>query len=401
MKLEAIVHPLSISWRDNAFDPDIHIPVEVLSHPSFQQKMLNLPVTARHHDTMRGVDLLARAGFPLNGKNMHIALEYLHKTLPAPLTLARNVLERSGLPVNPANIWATLPEVSPHARGPGVFGSVDRFFFRAGMGWMVLIHIDEKKLDPFQKKLITLHGALGQVSLTHAVLGDDFQKQNGKKTLNIGSYEPLELSFTIEGLRTGSAINRIVAASAYRASQSTILRRIPKSKMDISPPVTDVESIDSDPIRIFYDQLGELDATKNMQKTFVQHLKTVTASKATVTAAQEQRLDDLEKAFALVQEATANALNELGPSCFGNMRPRTAEESNNPHATAATLQLVLAAAANNLNKRKRETDELDEALKDVSTHKVVAASKAKNVNAPEDDFFKELRTMRMALKALP
>lgn len=392
MKLEAIVHPLSISWRDKKFDPDIHIPVEVLSNSSFQQKMLNLPVTARHHDTMRSVDLLARAGFPLNGKNMQIALEYLHKTLPAPLTLARNVLEKSGLPVNPANIWATLPEVSPHARGPGVFGSVEKFFFRPGLGWMVLIQIDEKKLDPFQKKLITLNGALGQVSLTHAVLGD-------------GSYEPLELSFTIEGLRTGSAINRIVAASAYRATQSTILRRFPKLKMDITPviPVSDSSLTESqnDPIRAFYDQLGELDATKNMQKTFVQHLKTVTASKATVTAAQEQRLDDLEKAFALVQEATANALNELGPSCFGNMRPRTAEESNNPHATAATLQLVLAAAANNLNKRKRETDELDEALKEVSTHKVVAASKAKNVNAPEDEFFKELRQMRMALKALP
>ena len=392
MKLEAIVHPLSISWRDKIFDPDIHIPVEILSNPSFQQKMLNLPVTARHHDTMRGVDLLTRAGFPLNGKNMHIALEYLHKTLPAPLTLARNVLEKSGLPINPANIWATLPEVSPHARGPGVFGSVEKFFFRPGLGWMVLIQIDEKKLDPFQKKLITLNGALGQVSLTHAVLAD-------------GSYEPLELSFTIEGLRTGSAINRIVAASAYRTSQSTILRRLPKLKMDITPviPVSDSASTESqnDPIRAFYDQLGELDATKNMQKTFVQHLKTVTASKATVTAAQEQRLDDLEKAFALVQEATANALNELGPSCFGNMRPRTAEESNNPHATAATLQLVLAAAANNLNKRKRETDELDEALKEVSTHKVVAASKAKNVNAPEDEFFKELRQMRMALKALP
>jgi hypothetical protein len=384
MHLEAIVHPLSISQRDPNFDANLHIPVEILNDPLFQKKMQFLPVTARHHDTMRAVEILMAKKTPLNARNMKTALDNLHHTLPKPMDLARQVLEKSKLPVNPENLWRALPRVTPHARGPGVFGQVEKFFYRPGFGWMVEVFVDPKKLDPFQKKLIKQNGALGQVSLTHAVLDD-------------GTYEPLELSFTIEGLRNGSAINRIIAASKksvsfYKQHSVPIAK-----KMDITPAPEQ-----PDEIRLFYDQLGELDQSKKMQSDFVRHMKTVTASKATVTAAQEQRLDDLEKAFALVQEATANALNELGPSCFGNLRPRTAEESSNVMHTAATLQLVLAAAANNVNKRKRETDELDEALKEVtSSHKVVAASKAKNVMAPEDDFFRELRTMRQALKALP
>lgn len=384
MHLEAVVHPLSISRRDPNFDPNLHIPVEILNDPLFQKKMQFLPVTARHHDTMRAVEILMAKKTPLNARNMKTTLDNLHHTLPKPMDLARQVLEKSNLPVNPENLWRALPRVTPHARGPGVFGQVEKFFFRPGKGWMVEVFVDPKKLDAFQKKLIKQNGALGQVSLTHAVLDD-------------GTYEPLELSFTIEGLRNGSAINRIISASKKGVS---FYKQHPlpiTNKMDITPAPEQ-----PDEIRLFYDQLGELDQTKKMQSDFVRHMKTVTASKATVTAAQEQRLDDLEKAFALVQEATANALNELGPSCFGNLRPRTAEESSNVMHTAATLQLVLAAAANNVNKRKRETDELDEALKEVtSSHKVVAASKAKNVMAPEDDFFRELRTMRQALKALP
>jgi hypothetical protein len=381
MLVEAIVHPLSISRHDRNFDPAIHIPVEILRDPVFQKKMQRLPVTARHHDTMRAVEHLSKRNIPLNGKNMHTALDHFHHSLPPPLVLAKKVLERSKLPVNPANLWAALPTVTPHARGPGVFGHVETFFERNGQ-WMANVFVDPTKLGSFEKKLITRGGALGQVSLTHAILPDQ-------------TLEPLELSFTIEGLRTGSAINRIIAASAYYNISK------PKQMEPVLAAAATASPVDeADPIRAFYDQLGELDQTKMMQKTFVQHLKTVTASKATVSQAQEQRLDDLEKAFALVQEATASALNELGPSCFGNLRPRTLEESSNVMHTAATLQLVLAAAANNLNKRKRETDELDEALKEVSNHKVVAASKAKNVNAPEDEFFKELRNMRTALRNL-
>lgn len=381
MRLEAIVHPLSISKNDIHFDPSIHIPLEILRDPIFQEKMVGIPVTARHHDTMRAVEMLATQKLALNATNMRTALVTLNKTLPKPLDLARKVLEKSNLPINPENMWRALPRVTPHARGPGVFGHVENFFYRHGSGWMVDVFVDPALLDSFQRKLIINNGALGQISLTHAVLDN-------------GVYEPLELSFTIEGLRNGSAINRIISAS----KNSVILSFHDikkKQKMDITPPEQ------PDEIRQFYDQLGELDQSKKMQSEFVRHMKTVTASKATVTAAQEQRLDDLEKAFALVQEATANALNELGPSCFGNMRPRTVEESSNVMHTAATLQLVLAAAANNVNKRKRETDELDEALKEVTGSKIVAASKAKNVAAPEDDFFKELRTMRQALKALP
>lgn len=390
MRLEANVHPISISRLDRRFDPNIHIPREVLDDPLFQRKMIGLPVTARHHDTMKAVDFLLHQKKPLNAANMKMALETLHETLPKPLDLARQVLQKSKLPINPANLWRALPRVTPHARGPGVFGHVEGFRFKPGFGWMVDIFVDPLRLDPFQRRLIKKNGALGQISLTHVVLEN-------------GIYEPLELSFTIEGLRNGSAINRIISASKKTAIvpfyNSHFFETKFKTKMDISP-ATPTEQPDE--IRAFYDQLGELDQTKKMQGDFVRHMKTVTASKATVTAAQEQRLDDLEKAFALVQEATANALNELGPSCFGNMRPRTAEESSNVMHTAATLQLVLAAAANNVNKRKRDTDELDEALKEVtSSHKVVAASKAKNVMAPEDDFFRELRTMRQALKALP
>lgn len=98
MKLEAIVHPTSISQHDNYFDPSIHIAEEVLSSEEFKKKMIGLPVTAYHHDTMKAVHLIQKRRKELSGENMRLALIELHKNLPSSLQLARQLLKKKILP---------------------------------------------------------------------------------------------------------------------------------------------------------------------------------------------------------------------------------------------------------------------------------------------------------------
>ena len=98
MKLEAIVHPTSISQHDNYFDPSIHIAEEVLSSEEFKQKMVGLPVTAYHHDTMKAVHLIQKRRKELSGENMRMALIELHKNLPSSLQLA-DMIRFIALPV--------------------------------------------------------------------------------------------------------------------------------------------------------------------------------------------------------------------------------------------------------------------------------------------------------------
>lgn len=121
-------------------------------------------------------------------------------------------------------------------------------------------------------------------------------------------------------------------------------------------------------------------------------------------AENEKRLMELEKAMNLVQEATATALNELGPSCFGNIPQRSQEDwKKDPVITATANQFILAAAANNIAKRKRGDEDMDEIMKDLKSKPVIVnASRSKTTETPsEDEFFRELRTMRNALKQLP
>jgi hypothetical protein len=191
MKLEAVVHPTSISRHDPAFDPDIHIAVEVLSSPAFAAKMIGVPVTAYHHDTMRAVDIMYARKEPLTASNMRRALIELHQTQPTAMELAKAQLGKNNPAVTQHSlsaIWQKVPEVIQNARGPGVFGSVTAFW-RQGDRWLVAIDLDPSRMGEFQKRLVKQGGALGEVSLTHAVID--------------GTIEPLELSFTIQGLRTG------------------------------------------------------------------------------------------------------------------------------------------------------------------------------------------------------
>lgn len=392
MKLEAVVHPTSISQHDPAFDPDIHIAVEVLSSPAFAAKMIGVPVTAYHHDTMRAVDIMYARKEPLTAANMRRALIELHQTQPTAMELAKAQLGKNNPAVTQHSlsaIWQKVPEVIQNARGPGVFGSVTAFW-RQGDRWLVAIDLDSSRMGEFQKRLVKQGGALGEVSLTHAVID--------------GTIEPLELSFTIQGLRTGSAINRIVAAShntAARMSDQTIAPAVeqPTSNMDTDVPGMGTGP-ETDTLRQLYNTLTEEQRTQ-----FLKELNNIKCLSVKHSAASEARLNELEKAMSHVQEATANALNELGPSCFGNVRQRSAEEwGRSPASLATANEFILAAAANNLQKRKRDDEELTHALKDITgdAPKVIAASRAKKEEAPaEEEFFRELRNMRKALSDLP
>jgi hypothetical protein len=402
MRLEAIVHPTSISKDDPLFDPAIHIAVEVLASKTFHDKMIGLPVTAYHHDTMKAIHILNRRRHALTADNMRRALIELNGSLPGPLELARKLLKTRKVPATAANIWQVLPEVIASARGPGVLGSVTKFW-REGNAWLVAIEIDKSRISAFQLKLITKGGALGEVSLTHAVLD--------------GTIEPLELSFTIKGLRTGSAINRIVSASHYTKSNSIFffLKEKEKEKekekgkeKEKERKKMDIETVNNQPedeIRSFYNELGAIDPA--LQSKFLHHMKEVGVVQASMRTVNSDRLDELEKAMAQIIEATASALNEVGPACFGNIRPRTTDEwKTNVKSLATANEFILAAAANSLGKRKRENDELEDALKDLSSgQRVIAASSkvakhAAEVKQPDDDFFRELRNMRQALKNL-
>jgi hypothetical protein len=378
MIIEAIVHPISISRNDKNFDAEVHIPVEVLKSLSFQAKMINLPVTAYHKDTMRSVNLLLQRGLPLTGVHMTQALNELHKKLPTSWELARELLNQQKKPITQQNIWNVLPEIVKESRGPGVLGKVTKFFCR-DKKWIVELKLDN--ILPFHKKLIQQKGAMGEVSLTHHALAN-------------GGIEPLEISFTIQGMRTGSAISRIVSMSRNKAMASPL----------IVDPITP-----DDMIRNFYDNLGEdQENGKSRQNTFLTILKDVNVTMASKNTASERRLVELEKAMVCIQEATANTLNELGKGYFGKFAQHTPEEFlQNPTMLATTADFVMASLANSVSRQKRKHDELDKVMEEISEPKVVAASRAVNVKSANSDtaanvpFFAELANMRAALKALP
>lgn len=398
MKLEAVVHPTSVSENDAEFDPSIHIAVEVLSSASFKKKMIGLPVTAYHHDTMKAVNVISRRKKELTAENMRLALIELNQSLPGPLQLARQLLKKRKIPSTSQNIWEVLPEVIAHARGPGVLGSVTDFW-RDGEQWLVAVDIDPRKISSFQMKLIKKGGALGEVSLTHVVLD--------------GRIEPLELSFTIQGLRKGSAINRIVSASLKQHTSFDLHYAMADLAEEQTPMVEDTTAAkletEQDPIRMFYNKLEglqekESEGAPSLQAEFLATLANVKSMSVQTSKMNEARLADLEKALKVIEEGTILAFSEIGPQCFGKTNTCAKEEwAKDPRSLATANQLILAAAANNMNKRKRDNDELDEVLKDVSGSqpRVIAASRAKTSQPQEDDFFKELRTMRAALKNLP
>lgn len=403
MILDAIVHPTSVSLNDPIYDPEIHIPVEVLASKRFHEKMIGLPVTAYHHDTMKAVHILNRRKKHLTADNMREVLIELNKSLPGPLQLARQLLKSKNVPATASNIWKVLPEVISHARGPGVFGSVTNFW-RKGNAWMVSIDVDAKKISSFQMKLIKRGGALGEVSLTHAVID--------------GTIEPLELSFTIKGLRQGSTISRIVSAS-YNTVQPNchITHTMPETNTDIAEDVAaevEVTSVPSaDPTNVdsakqLYGNLPE--DLKSSYLSVLKEMKVTCASAAKAeyeqqtmneanskTSALEAKVTELESAFQVISESTASALNECS-HLFGSIKPTW----TNPSGMAQANQLVLAAAASNMKRKREAENDFDEVMKDFSKPaNVIAASKqAKTKAAPEDEFFKELRNMRTALRNL-
>lgn len=402
MILEAIVHPTSISINDPLYDPEIHIPVEVLASKTFHEKMIGLPVTAYHHDTMKAVHILNRRRKHLTANNMREVLVELNESLPGPLQLARQLLKSQNIAATATNIWKVLPEVVTHARGPGVFGTVTNFW-RKGNAWLVSIDVDAKKISSFQMKLIKRGGALGEVSLTHAVID--------------GTIEPLELSFTIKGLRHGSTISRIVSASLNTLGTTChITQNMPETNtsmteeagaivdVDMSQPLVDSNDVDS--AKKLYGKIPDdlkssyLDVLKQMKVTCASAAKAEYDEKAaglanSKTAALEAKVSELESAFQVISESTASALNECS-HLFGSIKPTW----TNASGMAQANQLVLAAAASNMSKRKRDADEFDEVMKDFAKPgNVVAASKqVKSKETHEDEFFKELRNMRTALK---
>jgi len=384
MKLEATVHPISISQNDANFNPDIHIGVEVLSSQLFRKKMIGLPVTAYHHDTMKAIQLLTMRKVPLTASNMAKVLQELHNNLPTPQELARQVLKKEGRTMSAKNIWKTMPLVTEQAGGPGVLGRVTKYW-RDGQKWMVAIELNN--ISNFQKKLIKKGGALGEISLTHAVIGNVI--------------EPLEISFTIQGLRTGSTINRIVSASAksykqQKMSDCTVIEEEVLSK-DVT---TAIDEESQDPAHSFYQNLPN----DNDRGKFMEIIRSVKSASSAGAEANSKRLRELEDSMSLVQESVVQALNEMNDGCFGKIAQNSPEQwKSNPSSLATANQFILAAAANNYNKRKRDTEELDKALEDISTTpRVVAASsrqKTRDTQA-EDEFFKELRNMRAHLRTL-
>lgn len=384
MKLEATVHPISISQNDANFNPDIHIGVEVLSSQLFRKKMIGLPVTAYHHDTMKAIQLLTMRKVPLTASNMAKVLQELHNNLPTPQELARQVLKKEGRTMSAKNIWKTMPLVTEQAGGPGVLGRVTKYW-RDGQKWMVAIELNN--ISNFQKKLIKKGGALGEISLTHAVIDNVI--------------EPLEISFTIQGLRTGSTINRIVSASAKSYKQQKMSDCTVIEEEVLSNEVTTtIDEESQDPAHSFYQNLPN-DADRGK---FMEIIRGVKSASSAGAEANSKRLRELEDSMNLVQESVVQALNEMNDGCFGKIAQNSPEQwKSNPSSLATANQFILAAAANNYNKRKRDTEELDKALEDISTApRVVAASsrqKTRDTQA-EDEFFKELRNMRAHLKTL-
>lgn len=379
MILEAIVHPLSISYNDSQYDPEIHIAVEVLSSTQFAKKMIGIPVTAYHHGTLRAVETLYKQNKPLTAPNMRQALTNLHKNQPTAMELAKSRLsaERKTGNISLGDIWKKVPDVIDEARGPGVFGSVTKFW-RQGDKWMVEVNIDPTLISALQFKLIKCGGALGEVSLTHAVVN--------------GEIEPLELSFTIQGLRTGSAINRIIVAS--RNKTATMTDQILSLPMDTDQIKAEVDNPTMDSMRLFYESL-----TKEQKQMFLVEMSNVKTLSVRSNTVNEKRLAELEKAYVHMQEATAHALNEFGPSCFGAVRNTSVEEwTKTPASLATTNSILLCAAATHMKKRRREDDELSTAIKELtgeSLPTVVTASRAKINDTPQEEaYFSYLREMR-------
>jgi len=387
MKIEAVVHPTSISRNDARFDSNIHIPIEVLDSLTFRRKMIGLPVTAYHHDTMKAVDLLSRRKQSLTGPNMTMALQELHQKLPTAQELAKKILLREGKEPTPKNVWKKMFKVTEQAGGPGVMGKVTKYW-RDGHKWMVAIDLDN--INPFQKKLVKMGGALGDISLTHAVINNVI--------------EPLEVSLTIQGLRTGSSINRIVSASSNTRKLYKMLDMIVKDKTEteevqVAAPVQQEEEVVvDDPVKNFYSELEP-----SARGKFKEIISMVTTASAASQEAGNKRLQALEESMDLVQRSVVQALDDM-PAYFGNMGEHSAEQwKSNPASLATANQFILAAAANSYKKRKRDTDDLDKALDDISTApRVVAASSRQKTRdaAADDEFFKELRNMRAHLKTL-
>jgi hypothetical protein len=398
MKIEAIVHPTSISRKDKKFNPDIHIAVETLASDAFRKKMIGLPVTAYHHDTVRAINLISARGVSLNGSSMRKALIELNATLPKPQDLAKNLLVKKGIPITDANVWRALPMVNEEARGPGVLGSVTDFY-RNGDQWMV--KLDLNTMHDFQKRLVTKGGALGEISLTHA----------DRK----GEIEPLEVSFTIQGLRTGSTINRIISASS-KSSRSTIIRQTMSDNTIIveelpNKTMTDPKDDHCD-IRAIYESLSSKEH-KEMLVRGVNNIKLMSAAAAAGSnKIDNARLAALEKSIETIQTCVVSALQEIGPH-FGAIKPRSTEEWNkDPAGLAVAAEFIFATAAHSLKSRKREHDELDEALSDISGSRLVQASTATHHQAakiqrtkepvPDENeaFFNNLRSIRAQWKAM-
>ena len=388
MKIEAVVHPISISRKDAKFDPNIHIPVEILDSLTFRRKMVGLPVTAYHHDTMKAVDLLLRQKKPLTGPNMSIALQELHEKLPTAQELAKKMLLREGKSLSPKNVWLKMLKVTEQAGGPGVLGKVTRYW-RNGQKWMVAITLNN--INTFQKKLVKLGGALGDISLTHAVINN--------------VVEPLEISLTIQGLRTGSSINRIVSASYNNIKPVKIMESIQKTSdaeevllPSLAATTTQPEddAVVDDPVKNFYSELEP-----SVRPKFKEIISMITAASSASQEANTKRLQTLEESMDLVQRSVVQALDDM-PTYFGKLSEHSAEQwKSNPASLATANQFILAAAANNYKKRKRENDDLDKALDDIgSAPRVVAASSRQKTQetAADDIFFKELRNMRAHLK---
>jgi len=388
MKIEAVVHPTSISRHDARFDSNIHIPIEVLDSLTFRRKMIGLPVTAYHHDTMKAVNLLSRRKQSLTGPNMTMALQELHQKLPTAQELAKKILLREGKEITPKNVWTKMFKVTEQAGGPGVMGKVTKYW-RDGQKWMVAIDLDN--INPFQKKLVKMGGALGDISLTHAVINNVI--------------EPLEVSLTIQGLRTGSSINRIVSASSNTRKLYKMLDMIVKDKAETEEVQAaahaqqeEEEMVVDDPVKNFYNELEP-----SARGKFKEIISMVTTASAASQEAGNKRLQALEESMDLVQRSVVQALDDM-PAYFGNMGEHSAEQwKSNPASLATANQFILAAAANSYKKRKRDTDDVDKALDDISTApRVVAASSRQKTRetAAEDEFFKELRNMRAHLRTL-
>ena len=415
MLLKAVVHPKSISRQDKLYDPKIDIAVEELEKAAFRNKMIGLPVTMYHHDTEKAAQIIKASGGQLNGANMKLALNHLHKHQPTAKTLTAQKLQHDQKPATLKNEVSLMlydhASIIDKAGGKGVLGTVTDFF-RENDAWCVNIEMDNNVVPEILRQQMQPGGRLGDISLTHVMENNEVI--------------PLEVSFTKQGLRSGSTISEIIMASRNKQLSQHV---------DVMEPVpAPTATSELERVMQFYTSLAahDPDGALGLQTKFTETVELIQASTIKNRPVVKKELSDedielrkkvqeQEEAIKLLAEATGHCLKESGLGGVGLLRERTTEEwTKAPKDLMAATQMVMASLATNHRKRKNEDHNFDRMLRKAGLSgtgnmflsanvepavapaaTLVRASNAKQSLAPAmvgetggDDFAAQLRHMR-------